>query len=176
MKNKIGVFVVLFLVSAFAANEVVNWVKNRQNNDLADSSATNTAIILPNHAENFQLANLDGELQNFSTWNGKVRVLNFWATWCPPCLRETPMFVELQEKYQERGLQFVGVAIDSLEPVKDFVDTYGINYPILIGADDAIEVAKRYGNKFGSLPYTIVIDRNGKIVFAKSGEIKLHPN
>jgi len=170
MGSKIAVFVVLFAVSAFAANEAVKWYSN---GSPALASAPSSNIKFDTTAKNFQLSDTSGKMQQFQQWQGNVIVLNFWATWCPPCLRETPMFVEMQEKYQQNGLQFIGVAIDSLEPVKDFMNTYGINYPILIGAEDAIEIAKSYGNSFGSLPYSVVIDRSGKIVFAKTGELKL---
>ena len=170
MGSKIAVFIILFAVSAFAANEAVKWYS--ENSGTVLSSAPATKVKFDTKAKNFQLVDTFGKIQDFQQWQGNVIVLNFWATWCPPCLRETPMFVELQEKYQNKGLQFVGVAIDSLEPVKDFMDTYGINYPILIGAEDAIEIAKSYGNSIGSLPYSVVIDRSGKIVFAKTGEFK----
>ncbi|KPJ87757.1 MAG: hypothetical protein AMJ53_17640, partial [Gammaproteobacteria bacterium SG8_11] len=99
-------------------------------------------------------------------------VLNFWATWCPPCRKETPMFVELQEQWGAQGLQFVGVAIDEINKVKEFMDTYGVNYPMLIGVDDAIEISKAYGNRFGALPYTVIIDRNGDIAHVQRGELE----
>ena len=120
----------------------------------------------------FTLADLDGVKHNVHEWNGQVIVLNFWATWCPPCRKETPMFVELQEKLGAKGLQFVGVAIDDSNEVKEFMDTYGVNYPMLIGVDDAIEVAKAYGNRFGALPYTVIIDRKGNIAFVQRGELE----
>ena len=82
------------------------------------------------------------------------------------------MFVELQEQYQTKGLQFLGIAIDDLEQVKDFVDTYAVNYPVLIGNQDAIELAKKYGNRFGALPYTVIINRQGTIVHAQAGEME----
>jgi peroxiredoxin len=82
------------------------------------------------------------------------------------------MFVELQEKYGSTGLQFVGVAIDSADKVQDFMDTYGVNYPMLIGDDNAINIAKTFGDRYGALPYTVVIDRQQKIQFVQRGEMK----
>lgn len=120
----------------------------------------------------FSLPDIDGKLHNISDWQGKVIVLNFWATWCPPCVREIPLFVELQERYASQGLQFVGIAIDELQAVRDFSNTYGINYPNLIGAQDAVEIAKKYGNRLGTLPYTVVINRQGNIAFIQLGEFK----
>ena len=81
------------------------------------------------------------------------------------------MFVEMQEQYGATGLQLIGVAIDSPDKVHDFMDTYGINYPMLIGDDDAIQTAKAYGNRYGALPYTVVIDRHGKIQSVQRGEM-----
>jgi peroxiredoxin len=80
------------------------------------------------------------------------------------------MFVEMQDQLGSRGLQFIGIAIDDKQKVQDFMDTFGVNYPMLIGTDDAIEVAEQYGNRFGALPWTVVIDRSGTIVHAQGGE------
>ena len=128
--------------------------------------------MLERPAPAFSLADIEGKVRDSREWDGKVRVINFWATWCPPCRSETPMFVEMQEKYGAAGLQFIGIAIDDADKVLDFMDTYGINYPMLIGDDDAIAVAKRYGNRFGALPYTVIVDRSGRIRHVQRGELK----
>lgn len=119
----------------------------------------------------FALSDLDGKSRNIREWDGKVLLINFWATWCPPCQREIPAFIELQEKYTERGLQIVGVAIDERGAVQDFANTMGINYPILAGEQEAIDVAKQYGNRFGALPYSAIVDRQGRIVSIQQGEL-----
>jgi peroxiredoxin len=119
----------------------------------------------------FSLHDINGKVRHLNEWNGKLVILNFWATWCPPCRKETPLFVEMQEQYGSLGLQFVGVAIDDADKVQDFMDTYGVTYPMLIGEDDAISIAKQYGNRFGALPYTVVIDRQGRINTVQPGEM-----
>jgi len=119
----------------------------------------------------FQLPDTEGKIRSISEWDNKVLVVNFWATWCPPCRREIPMFIDLQDRYADKGLQFIGVAIDKPDMVSDFIDTMGINYPILVGESDAMSITKQYGNRFGALPYTVVIDRSGNIIFRKRGEI-----
>lgn len=119
----------------------------------------------------FSLPDQDGVTHKLSEWDGKVLVINFWATWCPPCRKETPAFVELQDKYGAQGLQFIGVAIDEKENVENFADTYGVNYPMLLGDLEAINISKAYGNRFGSLPYTVIVDRQGKINFIQRGEL-----
>ena len=88
-------------------------------------------------------------------------MLNFWATWCPPCREEIPRFVELQQRFRDRGVQFVGVAVDRRSRAADFADAHNINYPILYGMDRVLDVQSRYGNTAGTLPYTVVIDGDG---------------
>jgi peroxiredoxin len=127
--------------------------------------------VVDQPAPAFSLTDINGAVRNSHEWDGKVVILNFWATWCPPCRKETPMFVEVQEQYGATGLQFVGVAIDDADKVKDFMDTFGVNYPMLIGENDAISVAKQYGDRFGALPYTVVIDRQGRINTVQRGEM-----
>lgn len=139
---------------------------NAKITQLKDDSMVNKKI------PDFSLPDLEGVKHDIHEWDGKVIVLNFWATWCPPCRKETPMFVQMQDDLGTKGLQFVGVAIDDSGKVKDFMDTYGVTYPMLIGVDDAIEVAKAYGNRFGALPYTVIIDRKGNIAYIQRGELE----
>lgn len=119
-----------------------------------------------------RLADLQGRPQSLSQWRGKVLVVNLWATWCAPCREEIPAFVRLQDKYRARGLQFVGIAIDQREPVQAFAREFGMNYPVLLGGIETIEMSRRAGNRVGALPFTLVIDRKGKIVGTTLGGIK----
>lgn len=119
----------------------------------------------------FSLPDLDGQPHHIKEWDGKVVLVNFWAAWCPPCRREMPGFIELQEQYADQGLQIVGVAIDEHEAVQNFVDTLGVNYPVLIGQVDAGRIAESYGDHMGALPYSILLDREGKIRFIRPGEL-----
>lgn len=114
-------------------------------------------------------SDLRGQRQALRQWQGKVVVLNFWATWCPPCRTEIPEFVKLQEKYRERGVIFIGIAIDQKDKVRAFADETGINYPLLLGEIDASELARHIGNRLGGLPFTAVIDRGGVIVTTELG-------
>ena len=111
-------------------------------------------------APEFSLPLLGGGTAALSSFRGKVVILDFWASWCPPCKREIPDFVELQRRYGGQGLQVVGVALDRPEPVRDFAASANINYPVLIGND---EIARLYGGITG-IPTTFVIDRQGNIV------------
>lgn len=118
----------------------------------------------------WRLATPAGEQQRLGDLAGRVTVLNFWATWCPPCLREIPAFVALQETHGADGLQFIGIALDEAAPVADFVAEKGVNYPVLVGANDVVRLMQTLGNEIGGLPYTVVLDAAGEVLFTKQGE------
>ncbi len=115
---------------------------------------------------------LEGDTRSLDEWRDKVLVLNFWATWCPPCREETPLFVALQDEYKDRGVQFVGIAIDDPEAVRNFIDTYGVEYPILIGDMAAVDVSRQLGNRFSGLPFTVIAAPGGKVVIRHFGGMK----
>lgn len=129
-----------------------------------------TVIGTPRPA--FALEDLDGNMRDVREFDGKVLLVNFWASWCPPCLKETPLLIEIQNKYAERGVQVLGLAVDEEQAVGDFVDSLGINYPVFAGELAAMELARRYGNRVNALPFTAFVDRNGDIVQIKAGEIE----
>ncbi len=112
---------------------------------------------------------LEGKAQPLKQWRGKVMVLNFWAPWCPPCREEIPDFIQVQEQYRAKGVVFVGVAIDEAQNVQSFADETGINYPILLGGTEGVELSAKVGNRLGGLPYTVIIDREGNIVTTQVG-------
>lgn len=118
-----------------------------------------TAALRPD----FQLPDLDNRLQQVGQWDGKVLVLNFWATWCPPCVEEIPVLIELQRQFGDQGLQLVGIAVDRRDDAHAFAARMGINYPLLYGVQPALEVSLQYGNDTGSLPFTVIVDRQGVI-------------
>ena len=120
---------------------------------------------------NFTLPDLQGKSHHINEWQGKVLVINFWATWCPPCRKEIPEFIALQNQYGERGLQFIGIAIEERQPVANFAQNIGINYPTLIAEDIGIMLARQLGNVSGAVPFTIVVDAQGKIVYRHPGEL-----
>ena len=119
----------------------------------------------------FQLPDMDGKMQSSTNWDGKVMLINFWATWCPPCRKEIPAFMDVMNTHADKGFQVIGIAIDENDNVQDFIDSIGIDYPVLIGKHDAIEISKQLGNRLGALPYTIITDRAGKVILAHRGEL-----
>ena len=135
----------------------------------AGPQAAMEAQVLGVRRPEFTLPDLEGRQRSITEWDGKVVALNFWATWCPPCLKEVPEFVSLQEKYREQGLQFIGIALQKPEEVREFVAEHEVNYPILAGELEVIQLAEAYGNNIGALPYTVIIDRNGQIAHVKPG-------
>jgi peroxiredoxin len=110
----------------------------------------------------WELKDLDGKTVHSSDFKGKVVILDFWATWCPPCRAELPSFVALQKKYQDKGLTVVGMSVDkgSVDDVKAFAKQQGLNYPVVLA--DA-KIAGAFGGIEG-IPTTFIIDRNGHIV------------
>lgn len=108
----------------------------------------------------FQLPSVGGGTRSLESFNGKVVILDFWATWCPPCRREIPDFIDLQKTYGGKGLAVVGIALDEEAKVRTFVQQNGINYDVLIGDRN---VASDYGG-IKSIPTTFVIDRSGTVV------------
>jgi thiol-disulfide isomerase/thioredoxin len=108
------------------------------------------------------LRDLAGKPVNSDQFKGKVVVIDFWATWCPPCRKEIPGFVDLHRRYADKGLVIVGIALDRMGPsaIKTFVEKFGMKYPVVIG--DA-RIAETFGG-IEAIPTTFVIDRTGKIV------------
>jgi cytochrome c biogenesis protein CcmG/thiol:disulfide interchange protein DsbE len=113
-------------------------------------------------APEFQLKDLNGKTVKLSDYRGKAVLLNFWATWCPPCKAEMPWFVDMQNRYAAQGFQVVGISMDEGSPgdVAKFSKEIGVNYPVLLGDE---HVSDQYGS-VQALPTSFFIDRNGNIV------------
>jgi thiol-disulfide isomerase/thioredoxin len=131
--------------------------------DERKAAAALLAVELPDPA---------GKPQRMDQWRGRVLVVNFWATWCVPCREEMPQFIRAQAADGGKGLQFVGIAVDSADKVQKFTQDIGLNYPTLIGGLGAMELSKDLGNRLMALPFTIVMDRNGRIVHTQLGILK----
>ncbi len=137
----------------------------------ADSSASTRVDELAANFR-FSLPDLNGQLQHSDQWQGKFLIINFWASWCGPCLEEMPRFISLQQQYGDQGVQFVGIGIDQADALARIVKRLGVNYPVLQGDFDAMEVAKKFGNLYGVLPYTTVIGPDGKRVIEFAGAVR----
>lgn len=109
------------------------------------------------------LPTADGEPTHIGQWRGKTLVINYWATWCPPCREEMPLFSRLQTENATNGVQFVGIAVDNAANVLDFSRHTPSSYPLLIASPESLKLAKTLGNTAGSLPFTIVIGADGTL-------------
>ena len=140
---------------------------------MAASAVAAETEALPSSAPAFAATfkTLEGKPITLAEWKGKIVVLNFWATWCPPCRTEIPLLDAAQKKYASRGVVFVGAAVeDSVDSVRDFAKASGVSYPLLMaGSDDGIALLQVLGNKIAGMPFTMVIDRQGNVVAVKLG-------
>ena len=129
-----------------------------------------TSVLTAQSAPDFTLESLDGKRISLSDYKGKVVLVNIWATWCPPCVRETPRLVRVYNDYQDQGFVLLGINTtyqDKRDLVARFVQEQGMSYPVLLDLDG--QVGATYGGRL--MPTSYLIDRNGKIVVTKVGEV-----
>jgi peroxiredoxin len=134
------------------------------------ATGAEAAALTSDVAPNFRLQTLDGQTVSLSDFKGKVVLINFWATWCPPCVRETPRLVRVAETYKNQGLVMLGINTtfqDDPVKVRQFARGQGISYPVLLDPEGA--ASEKYSSRL--MPTTYLIDRNGKIVHTKVGEV-----
>ncbi len=168
MKRGTLITTVIIATCFFAGIFLAEYIRsNKQVAHLPPVLQTNTQDLTGKPAPDFSLMDVSGQSRNVSEWQGKVLVINFWATWCPPCLEEIPHFIKLQDKYGDQGLQFLGIALEDVDDVMNFANKLGINYPLLVGEQEVIKLGVKLGNRIGGLPYTVILDRRGNINFFK---------
>ena len=109
-----------------------------------------------------RLNDANGKVQDFAQWKNKTLVINFWATWCPPCREEMPELSQLQTKYAGKDVQFVGIALDTSANILNYTKQHPVSYPLIVADADGAELTRLMGNSRLALPYTVVIDSEGK--------------
>lgn len=114
---------------------------------------------------------LNGGEVSLKTWQNKIIVLNFWATWCPPCREEMPELSKMQDQYKDQNLVIVGLSTEDLDTTKNFIAEQPVSYPILAGDMQAMSFAESLGNNQSILPYTVVIDEKGQLVKTFFGRV-----
>ena len=120
----------------------------------------------------FRHADLDGQVREAVDFNGSLTLVNFWATWCAPCVEEMPMLSELQDTYRDVGFRVVGIALDEPERAAAFARDLGLSYPVLLGEADVVVTSRRFGNATGMLPYSVLVDPEGVILWVRLGALE----
>jgi len=155
--------VVIASTLALGAGVYLGGGRDGQGSEPHPNASTLLAVTLPDVA---------GKQETLEQWKGKLLIVNFWATWCVPCREEMPEFVRAQREFGAKGLQFVGIAVDDADKVRQFAGDIGLNYPALIGGYGAMELSRTLGNRLMALPFTVVVGRDGAIAHTQLGPLK----
>ena len=156
----------MIAAAAFGAGAVLWWVTR-------DPGAISAVEAPPEVAPAALLAtsfqDLSGETHALGEFQGRIVVVNFWATWCVPCREEMPAFSRLHERWKAKCVQFVGLARDDAAKVQRFAREVPVSYPLWVGDEAAGELSRRLGNRLGVLPHTVILDRNARPVDSRVG-------
>jgi thiol-disulfide isomerase/thioredoxin len=132
------------------------------------SASPQLASVIPE----FKLADREGTLRSVrADWPGQALIINFWATWCAPCRREIPLLKQLASDHAGEGFQVIGIAVDFRDKVLAYADEMQIDYPMLIGEQDALDAAAAFGVEAVGLPFTIFTDNKGRVIALHMGEL-----
>jgi thiol-disulfide isomerase/thioredoxin len=154
----------LVLVAVGAVAAAAGWYVGPRLQKNADVDGVAALLAAP-------MRDLEGRSRSVLEWKGRVLVCNFWATWCAPCREEIPALGRIRSRMSLKGVEIVGIAIDQASKVADFAKQLDIVYPILVADPGSIELMGRLGNSAGGLPFTVVLDRGGKLAYRKLGSI-----
>jgi thiol-disulfide isomerase/thioredoxin len=125
---------------------------------------------VPERLPDVSLPDLDGVSHSLQDFTGRPLIINFWATWCEPCRREIPLLKSIRRENSRNDIEIVGIALDHLESVRQFVQTLGIDYPVLVGEKGGLEAVTAFGMDT-VLPFSVFADSEGRIVTVKVGEL-----
>ncbi len=149
------------LVALLSGAGLAHWMRQRSRLPAAAEAALWT--------QEFDLT--DGSTLDLATWKGKPLVINFWATWCPPCVEEMPLLDAFFQQNRLKGWQMLGIAIDQPSQIKRFLDQRPVSYPIALGGLHGLELGEKLGNANGSLPFTVVLAADGRLILSKLGKL-----
>lgn len=119
------------------------------------------------------LTDVNNKSTKMSEWQGKLLLVNFWATWCAPCVEEMPELSELQSSQQFKNLQIIGIGIDSAANIQEFAGKYKIHYPLYVAGMNGIELSRQLGNQQGGLPFTLLIGPDGQVKKTYLGRLNM---
>ncbi len=117
----------------------------------------------------FTLPDPGGQPRRLSEWRGRHVLINFWASWCPPCLHELPMLAASQRRYGENRLQVLGISLDDPKTLKNFLNKTPLGFPTLMGEREAFNLMTRYGHPRGSIPFSVLLGPDGQVLARKAG-------
>jgi thiol-disulfide isomerase/thioredoxin len=140
----------------------------------ASDSAADAAVLgnpIPERLPAFSINNLQGRPTSAAAWQGKSLIVNFWATWCGPCQREVPLLKALSTEWSPRNVEVVGIAVDHPDAVQGFAQRFKIDYPVLVGEENALDLAAQLGLANPVFPFTVFTDRTGRVVTLFVGEL-----
>ncbi len=152
MKNLFAFFAIAVLFAGIGA-----YFGNKRSEPAAPAATAVGALMQTSFPD------VEGKPHKMSEWQGKIVLLNFWATWCPPCVSEMPELVQLQKELAGKNLQIIGIGIDSRTNIQDFASKHQISYPLLVGGMEGTAVSKQFGNDTGGLPFTVLIGPDGNV-------------
>jgi thiol-disulfide isomerase/thioredoxin len=159
------------LVLVAAAATILGYFMGRDRQEAEPGQPPAAEARVPETRPLFSLQDTQGEPRSIAEWDGRALLINFWATWCAPCRREIPLLNELRADYADRGFEVIGVAVDFRDDVLEYMKTTPIDYPVLIGEQDGLEVAQAFGMQTLGFPATVFTDREGRIVTIHVGEL-----
>ncbi len=157
--NRLARYILIATVT-IAAVAAGYLVRHSHNSSSATAAKQLLALTLPDS---------NGNTQSLGQWQGKLMVINFWATWCPPCREEMPGFSRLQRKFSGSGVQFLGIGIDSATKIREFSIQTPVSYPLLVGTPGLMEIVSQLGNNAGGLPYTVILGKDGAVQNTRLG-------
>ena len=176
-----GLVIAILIAAAAAGFGVYAWMQPPSHPAASNVVAVTSAppppaasTLSPAQALMLSMDDLQGKSHTLNDWRGKVLLVNFWATWCPPCREEVPLLVKLQAKYAAQGLQIVGIATDEQneQDVRDFVKKMVVNYPILMGGGHSADIVNALGGNFIGLPVSVLLGRDGKVFRINAGAME----
>jgi thiol-disulfide isomerase/thioredoxin len=148
---------------AAALGAALNWWRTAPGQPNGGSAEALFAATFPD---------VEARPQALAQWRGQVLLVNFWATWCPPCVEEMPDLQRIRDDYAGKGVEVVGIGIDNAERIAEFRDRYRISLPLLVAGAGGSDLNRALGNAGGALPYTVLVDAKGRIRERHLGQVR----
>ncbi|MBK9244657.1 MAG: TlpA family protein disulfide reductase [Burkholderiales bacterium] len=163
MNRRVWLWTLATGVLATGLGAALNWWRTAPASADAEAAAAFFAATFPD---------ADGQPQALSQWRGKPLIINFWATWCPPCIEEMPDLQQVRDAYHGRGVEVIGIGIDNAAKISAFRDKHRLTLPLLVAGSGGSELNRALGNTGGALPYTVLVGADGRIRERHLGQVK----